>query len=537
MNSIPATIPLSATKAPQESGLLLTLANRRWGVGLLLLVIAIWGWTDVRRRARTSATDPLVHKTDVTVYTQAGAALFDGRPPYEVTNPRGWHYLYPPLFAIGMAPLSLLPTTEQALVWFGVSCLCLWGACAETRRLYQWAAEIPRGFLYSSRKVIPGQVVDYRHARLTNEIFFAAGIALVFPVLNCLQRGQVGVPLVYLLLLGTRLALTAGTVHQLFLAGLVLALPVAIKLTPLLPVAVLAGGMLVRDLAQLLHWSPTPPRTNRENHGQQNQTIQLSGGILCVSGILGLAVWFLLVPGLILGQEKNLGLLQTWYTRVVSNQDVGTDNDFNARSLRNQSFANGLRRMGNWWAYCQGTGPDDRVADDLAHRMLPLPMENPAADLTIKVVVGGVLMLLAAATLRLGMRAANQQPEAESTTIHASSARLDWLAVFGLACTATVLVSPLSWGHHYVICWPAMVFVPLFLASCGSERLARSLAWSAAGLLLAHYVILDYAGRVGLLGLGMTVWYGVGVLAVLRGGGRGQANTSYRLGQPTTAGE
>ena len=49
--------------------------------------------------------DPLQHKTDFTVYTEAGAAFFDGRPPYEVSNPRGWIYLYPPLFAMLVAPL------------------------------------------------------------------------------------------------------------------------------------------------------------------------------------------------------------------------------------------------------------------------------------------------------------------------------------------------------------------------------------------------------------------------------------------------
>src|SRR5688572_25029981 len=90
----------------------------RWQVAIFFFVVlTLWVLEDVRRRARVSETDPLVHKTDFTVYTIAGEAMFDGRDPYEVSNPRGWHYLYPPLFAIVVAPLAKLPPTEQALVW------------------------------------------------------------------------------------------------------------------------------------------------------------------------------------------------------------------------------------------------------------------------------------------------------------------------------------------------------------------------------------------------------------------------------------
>ena len=67
---------------------------------VLCLGLVIWGLTDVRQRAHF---DPVLaaenrevigeHRTDLTVFTEAGAAFFDGRDPYEVTNPRGWMYL------------------------------------------------------------------------------------------------------------------------------------------------------------------------------------------------------------------------------------------------------------------------------------------------------------------------------------------------------------------------------------------------------------------------------------------------------------
>ena len=65
--------------------------NRRWGwIVALIAAMTIWGLTDVRSRGRPHLENPLKHRTDLTVFTEAGAAFFDGRPPYEVSNPRGW---------------------------------------------------------------------------------------------------------------------------------------------------------------------------------------------------------------------------------------------------------------------------------------------------------------------------------------------------------------------------------------------------------------------------------------------------------------
>ncbi len=72
---------------------------------------------------------------------------------------------------------------------------------------------------------------------------------------------------------------------------------------------------------------------------------------------------------------------------------------------------------------------------------------------------------------------------------------------------ATLLVSPLSWGHHYLIAAPGFLFVPLWFLQHGRIRFAKSLAVSACGLLWAHYLLLDWTGRAGLLGLGTTAWF------------------------------
>ncbi len=49
------------------------------------------------------------------------------------------------------------------------------------------------------------------------------------------------------------------------------------------------------------------------------------------------------------------------------------------------------------------------------------------------------------------------------------------------------------------------------------RALAIGLAETAGVLVIAHYVVLDHAGRVGLLGIGSTIWFVAGTLCVSRG--------------------
>ncbi len=66
----------------------------RWPVLLAIgVAMIIWCFADVQRRGRVIPERPDKHRTDFTVYTEAGAAFFDGRDPYRVTNPRGWFCL------------------------------------------------------------------------------------------------------------------------------------------------------------------------------------------------------------------------------------------------------------------------------------------------------------------------------------------------------------------------------------------------------------------------------------------------------------
>ena len=452
--------------------------RRRWVWIAVLIAIVVWGLTDVRRRARIDPENATAHKTDFTVYTVAGAAFFDGRDPYEVTNPRGWHYLYPPLFAILVAPLSALGTQTQAVVWYFVSVAMCFGMWYECRKLWRWLAT--NGVLASTRQnLAPGW------------LGWLAAATVALPVMNCLQRGQVGVLLAYLLLVGLRLVVSSETMRGVFMGGIALALAVTIKLTPILPAGVLSLALLAR--AWRKHHSYADALAEGLSRGPMHRAAATIAG-----GLVGLFLFALIVPGSLVGHAANIGHLRTWGTRVVANEEVGLDNDFNVRSKRNQSLANSVRRFGNRLAYAAGAGPDDRLVDDLAQQATSMPMEDAVTDVTLRVAAVGLVALL----LIAGWRVAGRD---DSSGV---------AALFGLACTATLLVSPISWGHHYVVWLPALVLVPYWMWNNDRRALAIAMAETALVLMLAHYVFLDHSGRVGLLGIGTAIWYFVGTVSI-----------------------
>jgi hypothetical protein len=452
--------------------------RRRWMWIAVLIAIVVWGLTDVRRRARIDPENPTAHKTDFTVYTEAGAAFFDGRDPYEVTNPRGWHYLYPPLFAILVAPLSALGTQTQAVVWYFVSVVMCIGMWYECRKL--WRCLATNGVVASTRQnLAPGW------------LGWLATATVALPVMNCLQRGQVGVLLAYLLLAGLRLIIASDGMRGVFLGGVALALAVTIKLTPILPAGVLSLALLAR--AWRNHHSYAEALVEGLSRGPMHRAAATIAG-----GLVGLFLFMLIVPGSLVGHAANIGHLRAWLDRVVANEEVGLDNDFNVRSKRNQSLENAVRRFGNRLAFSAGAGPDDRLVEDLAQQSTKMPMDNAAMDFALSVAAVGLVALLLVAGWRIA----------------ACGDGSALAALFGLACTATLLVSPISWGHHFVVWLPALVFVPYQLWSDDRRAMAIAMAEAALVLMLAHYVFLDHSGRVGLLGIGTAIWYLVGTVSI-----------------------
>jgi hypothetical protein len=436
-----------------------------WILTLLVLLLA-WGLTDVRRRAAVNPANPQLHRSDATVYTEAGAAFFHpGTDPYRVTNPRGWHYLYPPLFAIAVSPLERLPGSEQGFVFYLISLVLVYGSVVESSRLLAIAIPgVPR-----TRFALFGR-------SLPRWLIWSAVAAVLFPLLNCLQRGQVAPFTLYPLLLGTRLLLETRSAARVLSGGVVLALPVAIKLTPLLPVAMVGWVLWVRAALAL---------GEVDFGARARQAAGLTAGV-----VGGLAIWLLLVPAAFVGWSANLGHLHTWVDRVAANDAVDDDNDFFGASRRNQSFQNAARLLLE--ALDRDTAPT-RVAGVPGVRFsseVEASAPNPAVDRAILVARAVIFLLLLAAGIRLA----------------ASGAALDVVAALGLGSVGSVVLSPLSWGHHYVIIWPGVVFVPTALWLSGRKRTAQLLAATAAALTLLHYLFTGPLGSIGLLGIGTAAW-------------------------------
>lgn len=432
-----------------------------------LLALVVWGMTDVRRRARIEPSKPEAHKTDLTIFTTAGAAFFTDADPYTVTNPRGWKYCYPPLFALTVAPLDAWEPKTQAMVWFLLSCGL---AALAWREVVLISAEC-------------GYDVRLRRANQTSgrRLAWLAVAIVALPTLNCLQRGQVGILNIWLLLWGYRLLSEGRSIRRAVLGGMILCLPAVIKLTPALPVLVAIATHAIVD------W----------RRGERRRAA--AGGVGLAAGC-GLFVWG--IPALLVGWQANLNHLQNW-SRSIASMAVEVDPGSSIETpytVRNQSLSNAAYRLGNWIDHAWFDGPDDRAID-----AVPFNPQHPALLMDS---VAAERMILAARLLMLGLLGL----ACLRTVWQASPIGL--AAVFGLAGVASLAVSPISRGHYFISLLPAAIWVPFwwaeFRSSAGALWLSRTLLAASA----LHYVGLDIAGRAGLLGLTSTAWLAVGAIAM-----------------------
>jgi len=536
---------------------------------LALVAVIVWGLADIRLRGLPWPDRPLEHKTDFTVYTAAGRAFFTGQNPYEVTNPRGWKYLYPPLFALLVAPLSLLPMAEQCLVWYFISVAFCWGC-------YREAGRILNGLLsqlHNIRGILFPQWVGF----LGTMAFLAA----LFPTLNCLQRGQVGILKLYLLLLGVRLVwLSAGWVGK-TLGGLALAGAIALKLTPALAVGMVLWSQLAAVLAGWWRrrWGQTrtfppvseepvnatthsphfayipktrsgcPPISSEERPGHfrsapspppdqpqgamKTPPKHLAGRSPLSPGLpgsatglrsftattvgvgVGLILFFFLVPAGLVGWQKTLEHLAYWAHRVFPSAGEGFPVEAplwegpaqddqqrllpaNYRTVRNQSLANAMFRLAALTDRLLLGGPDDQQLDYVANA--PNRIDTPMYQTVQKASRVIVLVALLLAGGLLG----------------AKGGMLGQAAAFGLGCVGILVLSPVSWGHYFMLLAPAILLVPLWLLERGWARAAYYLAAVPTVLSILHYSLLELVGRMGLLGLGTAGWLLAACILVFR---------------------
>ena len=442
----------------------------------LTATLIVWGLVDVRSRGRIEPGNLVEHRTDFTVYTEAGAACFDGRDPYGVTNARGWGYLYPPLFAILVAPLATLDPQWQVTVWFFVSLLLLWACYRESTLLVDWLAAAGR----IAGKGPPADrtaASDGPTTRPPDWLPWGAAIAAALPTLNCLQRGQVGLFQLYLLLVGFRLLLTTApgrrsAMLRAALAGVILALAVVVKVTAALPV----GLLVLERFAAARRRRPSAARVQARGLG--------------VGLAVGMALWLLLVPGWAIGWQRNLDCLTRWCSLVPTKAIDTGPSQFagDSYSVRNQSLVNAVRHLGNWIAEeVAGEGDSPR---SVGPNDPPRVMDTPA--------VGHLLLAARLAVLALATLAA--------VWVGSQGDPLATASLFALGLVASLVVSPVARTHYFLLLAPAVLLAPWYLHCAGRTRLAWWLAWTPTVLVVPHYFWPAAAGRLGWLGIGITAW-------------------------------
>jgi len=353
----------------------------RYVAAVLVVGLSIWGWLDVRERGQTHPDHLDYHRTDFTVYTEAGAAFFDGREPYQVASPRGWHYLYPPLFALLVAPLAALDFKSQVVVWYIICIVLALGCYSEARRLWTLLVASDSGEADVSRNA------GFR-------IGACAGLTVLLPTLECLQRGQVVIALLYPLLLGFRLTLGGRSWPIWFLGGVVLGWPIVVKLIPALPVAVLL----------LQHWAASlaPSRSPRSLIRATTVTLGLA---------VGMFLFTFAIPAACIGWSENLSHFRTWSRKVATSPDLGREILIEVDGDSNQSFSNAAHMLA---ARIRGraTARAHPETDQAAHRqwlaVVTATAEHRRADYITAEWVRGVraivLVLLLVVGLAVGLR-------------------------------------------------------------------------------------------------------------------------------------
>jgi len=223
-------------------------------IALLALALVIGlGVTTVHR---ATALDPALHRGDFTLYRAAGQAVLNGSDIYQAHNIRGNYYLSPPLPAILMAPLALLPVFWGSLL---VYLLYLWMFGHTVHLAVQLA-----------RRFFPARPPD------AFWLYVLTVLLVLTPSLSGISRQNPSLVVTYFLTLSLALFLR----NRPWSAGLALAGGIAVKVWPAL--------FVVYFLAKR-RW------------------------MMVLTASVWLAVLVLVVPSLAFGVRGNIELLRRWY--------------------------------------------------------------------------------------------------------------------------------------------------------------------------------------------------------------------------------
>lgn len=168
------------------------------------------------------------HCGDLKVFSRAAWAARTGHDLYEITDDNGFHYLYPPTFAVLLAPLAdapagesrdgLLPYPSTVLYWYFFNVVCL------LLSAHWLASALEEGS--PATQMLKSSPADRRWWGLR----LWPVLACLPPIGHTLSRGQVGI-LLLLLLSGMIVSVVRGKSGR---AGLCLAAAICLKVIPAL---------------------------------------------------------------------------------------------------------------------------------------------------------------------------------------------------------------------------------------------------------------------------------------------------------------
>ena len=243
------------------------------GLSILLATLILFGaWVEFRGALANKRL------TDFGTYLRASWSVRTGGDMYKITDDRGWHYVYPPFFAILMTPLAdpphgedrrgYLPYEASVGIWYIITMALGISGIGMLAR----AIEDPFRNLAAGR----GRRYSLRWWALR-----AAPLLILLPAIGrCQVRGQVGLLIVFLLCCAA-VSILKG---RRFRAGLWLSAAASINV---IPAILLAFPLWRRDWRMLF------------------------------GSAIGLLVGLILVPVIALGPERTVASYKSFHQEVV----------------------------------------------------------------------------------------------------------------------------------------------------------------------------------------------------------------------------
>ena len=250
--------------------------QKKW-LGILLVLGLAWG-LGISTFYR-GAISPK-QRTDLTVFLKAGEMIAEGRADhiYGIESIRHWHYVYPPLLAILLAPFSKWPLGITVGLAYLLSIACFIGTIM-----------LSRLFPEDTR---PAKTGRQGHASVPESpgcrpAPWQIALAMVFCLpmfMSTITRGQFGIITLFFM----SAIFYSYLAERKLLTGLLFAFAVTLKISPL---AFLAFFFLMKREWKIL-----------------------------LSAAVGFAIFFFLFPSAVIGFDTNLTLVKTWRELMSASQ-------------------------------------------------------------------------------------------------------------------------------------------------------------------------------------------------------------------------